>query len=195
MLSSQYSALSFPLRHTDVHRDIHYSTVKHTDMHSTVHRTALLLIWPLTPAVSSDRLIPAWQGYKIRKTKAPLTCEVLSKLSVDVKPVLNSSCLKLNFCNNFKMSHILWLNSVLNIKTVENCDCKNCKAFHHRVISKDLWMLEDPQIISLNLRLKGVNMFSRYKSRGCKCSRREAQAYFLAFQRGGLGREGQAFLP
>ena len=31
-------------------------------------RTALLIIWPLKPAVSSDWLIPAWQGHKIRNT-------------------------------------------------------------------------------------------------------------------------------
>ena len=29
------------------------------------HRTAPLVFWPLKPAVSSDRSIPAWQGHKI----------------------------------------------------------------------------------------------------------------------------------
>ena len=29
------------------------------------HRTALLIFWPLKPAVSSDRSIPAWQSHKM----------------------------------------------------------------------------------------------------------------------------------
>ena len=33
------------------------------------HRTVLLLIWPLTSAVSSDQLILDWQGHKIGKTQ------------------------------------------------------------------------------------------------------------------------------
>ena len=47
---------------------------------SSPHRTALLVLWPLKPAVSSDRLIPTWQGHKIAKTWAPTMCELLSEL-------------------------------------------------------------------------------------------------------------------
>ena len=33
-----------------------------------IHRTALSVFWPLKPAVSSDRLVPDWQGHKIWNT-------------------------------------------------------------------------------------------------------------------------------
>ena len=56
-----------------------------------VHRTALLVFCPLKPLVSSDRSIPAWQGRKISNTEVFLTCDLLSELWVDVKPVLDSS--------------------------------------------------------------------------------------------------------
>ena len=32
------------------------------------HRTALLVFWPLNPAVSSDWSIPVWKGHKIGNT-------------------------------------------------------------------------------------------------------------------------------
>ena len=35
---------------------------------SLSHRTALLVVWPLKPAVSSDRSIPAWQSHKMWNT-------------------------------------------------------------------------------------------------------------------------------
>ena len=36
-----------------------------THMYNESHRTALLVFWPLKPAVLSDRSIPAWQGHKM----------------------------------------------------------------------------------------------------------------------------------
>ena len=66
---TQYDSLSVSLPYIQVSFEIFYSSNMFISiLISLAHRNALLIIRPLTSAISSDRLIPAWQSHKIGNT-------------------------------------------------------------------------------------------------------------------------------
>ena len=66
------------------------------------------------------QLIPNWHGHKIWNTLEPLTCELLIKIWVDIKPVLNLSCTCSQICNRFLIFNFIYSITKLSFNIL-NC--------------------------------------------------------------------------
>ena len=117
---------------------------------------------PCTSAVSSDRLIAAWQGQKIEKKSSPLKCDLLGQLLVD------SSGWWLQYCKYFNMSDIICCMIKLSFK-FSNLP-KPLKIYAANTAKRLIIQNHECSCI-----ISFAVVFEQYRNWECKCRR-----FFLA---------------